>query len=187
MALMTRDRTASCLPRRWTRLWSPTNFNIPPFLTLLLSSCFLIFNRTQNKIEIVGRGPNSIRRLQELISLDNLPAEYGGTAPDLYKFRSNTEYVKVSKKGITKTLIVEAGKRLEVDSYVTTGPIDILVTSTDVTAEESAAAAALPEAPPAKSKLGGICSCRCCNDSIVLPSPFVDSSLNTDNVCARSL
>ena len=48
--------------------------------------------RTQQKIEIVPQ-TDSLKRLHELIALEYLPPEYGGTAPDLYYEKPDTDYV----------------------------------------------------------------------------------------------
>ena len=53
--------------------------------------------RTQAKIEIIGPGAESIKRLHELISPEYLPAEFAGTAPDLYYMKPNTEYLQLSR------------------------------------------------------------------------------------------
>lgn len=56
---------------------------------------------------------------------------YGGTAPDIYHRKDNTELIQVPRGGkFSKTIDVPAGKRLSVDSYVNEGPLDISITAT---------------------------------------------------------
>lgn len=70
-------------------------------------------------------------KLHEYISNDNLPKMYGGTAPDIYHRKDNTDLVQVPRGGkFSKTIDVPAGKRLSVDSYVNEGPLDISITAT---------------------------------------------------------
>jgi hypothetical protein len=56
---------------------------------------------------------------------------YGGTAPDIFMRKDNTELVQVPRGGkFSKTIDVPAGKKLSVDSYVNEGPLDISITAT---------------------------------------------------------
>lgn len=50
--------------------------------------------RTQQKIEIVPQA-ESIKRLHELIDIEYLPPEYGGTAPDLYYSKPDTAFIQL--------------------------------------------------------------------------------------------
>ena len=87
--------------------------------------------RTQSKIEILGPGPETIRRLHEFIAPDQLPAAYGGTAPDLFHRKEGCESVSVPRAGkLTTTAHLPAGKKLTVDSYVHDGQLDITLTFT---------------------------------------------------------
>eukprot|EP00596_Hydrurales_sp_CCMP1899_P006804 CAMPEP_0119042264 /NCGR_PEP_ID=MMETSP1177-20130426/14498_1 /TAXON_ID=2985 /ORGANISM="Ochromonas sp, Strain CCMP1899" /LENGTH=394 /DNA_ID=CAMNT_0007008929 /DNA_START=104 /DNA_END=1285 /DNA_ORIENTATION=+ len=84
--------------------------------------------RTQQKIEILSTS-ESMARLHEYVSLDQLPKMYGGSAPDLFYRKDNTELVTVPRNGkTTKTITVQAGKKLTVDSYINEGPLDISIT-----------------------------------------------------------
>lgn len=70
-------------------------------------------------------------KLLEYVSVDNLPSMYGGTAPDIYHHKANTEAVQVPRGGkFLKVIDVPAGKGLSVDSYVNEGPLDISITTT---------------------------------------------------------
>ena len=56
---------------------------------------------------------------------------YGGTAPDIYLRKDNTESVQVPRGSkFSKSLEVGAGQTLTVDSYINEGPLDISITST---------------------------------------------------------
>jgi len=86
--------------------------------------------RTQSKIEILGSGPETLRRLHEFIAPDQLPRAYGGTAPDIFPRKANCELTSVPRSGkFQKTVAVPAGKTLTVDSYVTEGPVEITITA----------------------------------------------------------
>jgi len=89
--------------------------------------------RTQNKIEIIGSGPESIKRLHELISPEYLPKEFGGTAPDLYYSKPNTDYISIPRNGeYVTTIEVDYNKTLFVDSYIGDGIVEIIITSTEI-------------------------------------------------------
>lgn len=110
----------------------------------------LLDPRTQAKIEIISPH-DSIRRMHELIDKKYLPSDYGGTAPDLYYFKPNTEYVTIPKQSnsvashgfgeIIRTIAVPYGKTLFVDTYLSEGAIEVIVSScvvkTSVITEEN--------------------------------------------------
>jgi hypothetical protein len=82
--------------------------------------------RTQKKIEIHGSGPQTIERLHELVDPQYLPQKYGGTGPDVYFAKPNTEYVAVRGDGeIAKEIFVPAGHELIIDSYIQDSAFDI--------------------------------------------------------------
>jgi hypothetical protein len=84
--------------------------------------------RTQEKISILGSGPDMISKLLEVIPPESLPTEYGGTAPPLYSRKDNTDYVTIPRGGsLKKSFSVEAGHGIRIDSYAFDGNIDILV------------------------------------------------------------
>lgn len=63
---------------------------------------------------------------------------YGGTGPDIYFRKDNTESVQVPRGGnFTKTIEVLQGQSLTVDSYVNEGPLDICVTYTTASSNTS--------------------------------------------------
>lgn len=87
--------------------------------------------RTQSKIEILGPGPDTLRRLHEFVSPDQLPRALGGTAPDLFHRKENCESTTVPRAGkLTKTVSLPAAKTLTVDSYINEGPLEITLTFT---------------------------------------------------------
>lgn len=86
--------------------------------------------RTQAKIEIVGPGSESIKRLHELIPKEYLPAEFAGTGPDLYYLKPHTEYIQLPRNGeITRTIDVPIGKVLFVDTYLGEGAVEVTVST----------------------------------------------------------
>jgi CRAL/TRIO domain len=94
--------------------------------------------RTQQKIEILGPGPESIARLHEFISPENLPPAYGGTGPEIFHKKENVVATSVPRAGrLQKTIDVPPGKRLSVDSYVTEGPVELTITFTSAAAKMS--------------------------------------------------
>jgi hypothetical protein len=85
--------------------------------------------RTQDKIEILGTGPEMHARLLEFIDPENLPKAFGGTGPDIFPKREHADYVNVGRGGhVSKSVVVPAGKALTVDSYITEGSLEITVT-----------------------------------------------------------
>ena len=73
--------------------------------------------RTQNKIEMLGSGPETTKRLLELVSKENLPAIYGGMAPNPFFTKPNTEYAAVPRAGeLVETILVPVGMILHVTS-----------------------------------------------------------------------
>lgn len=86
--------------------------------------------RTVTKIEIISSTDASLKRLQELIDSDNLPKQYGGTAPDLYTSKPNTEMIWVSRGGEhVFEIVVPAGHSLIIDNYVNEGSLEYMVES----------------------------------------------------------
>jgi hypothetical protein len=89
--------------------------------------------RTQSKIEILGSGSAMHKKLLEYIDPENLPKVYGGTGPDIdtiFPKKSNftMDYVSISRGGqLQQTIQVPAGKRLSVDTYVSDGSFDVIV------------------------------------------------------------
>ena len=84
--------------------------------------------RTQAKIEIIGPGAESLRRLKDLISPEHLPPQYGGTAKELYPAKPHTDLISVPRGGEFATSIdIPPGKTLFVDSYLGEGTIDVTV------------------------------------------------------------
>lgn len=82
--------------------------------------------RTQSKIEMLGSGPEMKKRLLEMISPENLPKMYGGLAPNPFYVKPNTEYVAVPRSGeLKRTITVPPGMTLQVDNYISEGPIDL--------------------------------------------------------------
>ena len=47
--------------------------------------------RTQAKIQIMGSGPDTTKKLLEYIPIENLPKSYGGNAADVVIPRANIE------------------------------------------------------------------------------------------------
>jgi hypothetical protein len=94
--------------------------------------------RTQAKIEILGSGPDTTRRLLEYISPDNLPVAFGGTGPTFTVVQENAEYVHVPRYGaIKKTIVVPPKKKLMIESYVTDGEIGFEVYCRKVPASQA--------------------------------------------------
>lgn len=86
--------------------------------------------RTVTKIEIISSTDASLKRLHELIDSDNLPKQYGGTAPDLFVSKPNTEMVWVSRGGEhVFEIMVPAGHSLTIDNYVNEGSLEYMVES----------------------------------------------------------
>jgi len=86
--------------------------------------------RTQAKVEILGSGPETFKRLNDFISPEYLPREYGGIAPNLYWTKPNTDLVHVPRHGdFSHTIDVPAGKVLFVDSYIHDGSLNMTVAS----------------------------------------------------------
>ena len=85
--------------------------------------------RTQSKIEILGTGPETITKLQELVPLEYLPTQYGGMVENYFKVKDNVEALPVPRNGkLIKEFTVPAKKKFSIDSYVSEGQIDIMVT-----------------------------------------------------------
>jgi CRAL/TRIO domain len=83
--------------------------------------------RTVNKIEILSAA-DSIKRMHELIDLDQIPPMYGGSGPDLYFPKPNTECVQVSARGeVVRYFDLVPHAEAVVDSYATEGPLECVV------------------------------------------------------------
>jgi len=94
--------------------------------------------RTQEKISIMGSGPDMIAKLLEHIPPESLPKEYGGTAPDLYHKKPNTDFITISRGGnFKKAFTVGANKGCLIDSYAFEGDVDILVEVSTGTSSET--------------------------------------------------
>jgi len=84
--------------------------------------------RTQEKITILGSGPDMISKLLEVIPPETLPLEYGGTGPNLFSRKDNVDYVTIPRGGsLKKSFTVQPGHGCHIDSYAFDGNIDILV------------------------------------------------------------
>jgi len=69
-----------------------------------------------------------IAKLLENIPPESLPREYGGTAPDLYHKKPNTDFITIPRGGnFKKSFTVGPNKGCHIDSYAFEGDVDILV------------------------------------------------------------
>lgn len=67
-------------------------------------------------------------RLQEFIDPEELPRAYGGSAPDVYKRKANSEFPTISRGGVVERKhIISGGKALKIDVYAGDGAIDMNV------------------------------------------------------------
>lgn len=86
--------------------------------------------RTQAKIQIMGSGPDTTKRLLEYISIDDLPKCYGGNAPDLFPPRVNIEFLHIARASTVKKVVkISSTQQLCVDAYITEGDIQLEVLS----------------------------------------------------------
>lgn len=86
--------------------------------------------RTQAKIQIMGSGPDTTKRLLEYISIDDLPKCYGGNAPDLFPPRVNIEYLHIARASTIKKVVkIASNQQLCIDAYITEGDIQLEVLS----------------------------------------------------------
>ena len=86
--------------------------------------------RTQAKIQIMGSGPDTTKRLLEYISIDDLPKCYGGNAPDLFPPRVNIEYLHIARASTVKKVVkIASNQQLCIDAYITEGDIQLEVLS----------------------------------------------------------
>lgn len=86
--------------------------------------------RTQAKIQIMGSGPDTTKRLLEYISIDDLPKCYGGNAPDLFPPRVNIEYLHIARASTVKKVVkISSNQQLCIDVYLTEGDIQLEVLS----------------------------------------------------------
>lgn len=86
--------------------------------------------RTQAKIQIMGSGPDTTKRLLEYISIDDLPKCYGGNAPDLFPPRVNIEYLHIARGSTVKKVVkIASNQQLCIDAYITEGDIQLEVLS----------------------------------------------------------
>ena len=86
--------------------------------------------RTQAKIQIMGSGPDTTKRLLEYISIDDLPKCYGGNAPDLFPPRVNIEFLHIARASTVKKVVkIASTQQLCVDAYITEGDIQLEVLS----------------------------------------------------------
>ena len=90
--------------------------NCPSFIVGLFNMIKgFLAPRTQKKIELLNSGPESMTRLAELISAENLPQMYGGLAPNPFKSKTMTEFVAVPRDGsFTKTIQIPPDMDIQV-------------------------------------------------------------------------
>jgi hypothetical protein len=80
--------------------------------------------RTQEKIEILGSGPDVNKRLLEFVDAEFLPKRYGGNAVDPEFFRDNAEYLWINRHtAVKKSITVLPGQKVVLDFYVTDGDV----------------------------------------------------------------
>jgi len=92
-----------------------------------------------DKIEILSPA-DSMTRLREFIDEDQIPAQYGGTGPDLYFPNIDSEFLWVGRNSeVTKNFLVPAGKAVIVDSYVGEGALECTVSSLKFDGQEKPA------------------------------------------------
>jgi hypothetical protein len=85
--------------------------------------------RTQTKIEIMKAGVDSDRKLLEFIDPDNLPKAYGGTGPESYYCKPNSDLLHIPRGGhIAKSITLQPHALLQVDSYLGEGEVTVEVT-----------------------------------------------------------
>lgn len=97
--------------------------------------------RTQSKIEFLSAGAQTSARLKELIPLNVLPSEYGGSGSSWFCKKDHTEVCRFphhmysSKQDISRFIDVAPGEKLRVDTYVAEPmTLQIRVTARDVVA-----------------------------------------------------
>lgn len=86
--------------------------------------------RTQSKIEIIGSGPETTKKLLQYIPIDILPKAYGGLGSDLFTSKPNAEmdFTSIPRAGtVSKTISVKPDHVFTCDSYITDGPVDFIV------------------------------------------------------------
>ena len=86
--------------------------------------------RTVTKIEIISGREQSIKRLHELISKEQLPQQYGGLAGELYFAKPNVEYQMLPRGGDYKfEITIKPGQSVVIDTYVSEIAIEYVVES----------------------------------------------------------
>ena len=87
----------------------------------------LLDPRTVTKIEILSPA-DSIKRLHELIDVEHIPPMYGGTGPDLYFPKANTEFCNVPRGGeLVKCVDLPPASGAVVETYVADGGVECSV------------------------------------------------------------
>jgi hypothetical protein len=108
--------------------------------------------RTVGKIEIISSTEASLKRLHELINKDQLRAEYGGTAPDLYHQKKNCGFQWIGRGGeFAYEITVPSGCGLTIDTYVGEGPVEYTVQARTFPTEEELEVETLKKTIAAKS------------------------------------
>jgi len=88
--------------------------------------------RTQEKIEILSAGPEQTKRLLEYIDEDVLPECYGGRGPPFHVPKPSAEHVNVPRNGqIKRSVFVPSGHELVVDSYISDGSLDFVISTSE--------------------------------------------------------
>lgn len=87
--------------------------------------------RTQNKIEILGSGPDTVKRLLEFVSPEHLPKSFGGSGPEILHFhRTHADYVHINRhSAVKKVIAVKVGQKVSIDTYTTEGDVGLEIYS----------------------------------------------------------
>lgn len=77
-------------------------------------------------------GPEQEARLKQFIPEDQLPVNFGGLAPPLYRKHRNIDYVHVNRySAVRKLVYLKAHHKMVVDSYVTDGEVHLEIHSAE--------------------------------------------------------
>lgn len=87
----------------------------------------LLDPRTVAKIEILSPA-DSIKRLHELVDKEHIPPMYGGSGPDLYFPKANTEFCTVPRAGeLCKWVDLPPSSGAVVETYIADGAVECSV------------------------------------------------------------
>ena len=71
-----------------------------------------------------------MNKLAEVIPMSTIPSSMGGQGPSVFIKKPNAEYLTVPRSGsITRSIIVDAGKKIKFDNYIVEGTIELTLTS----------------------------------------------------------